>query len=527
MNRRRITTIAGALVAGVTVLAGCSGGGGSASGDGTFTYGLVDDPGNLNPFLTTSNSAREVTGFLYDNLVFFDAKTGEPKPWLATKWEQTPTSVTYTLRKDVTCSDGSKLTPEVVANNFNWVTNPKNESAINGVLVPADAKATFDDAAGTVTLKVKAASSFLLTQSGGMEIMCQAALDDPKKAAKASVGTGLYTVDKAVTGDTYTLKRRDGYTWGPEGGNTSKTAAAPSTVTIKVVENLSTAANLLMSGDLNAATITGPDEKRVADKTDVGRRTSMIAGQLYFSELKGKPTADPDVRLALAHAMDLDALTKVVTNGKGYRAKRLAMMNPNPCQYDATKDMFPKRDVAEAERLLDEAGWKKGSDGMRSKDGKPLKLSGLYTVSDTMSATFELLKKQLKEVGVTLDLDGGDNEFKLAKLYEKSNIGSYDIADAPINAWLPSIMVPWNTGALPPGGRNSGGIDNKDYNRLIGEAGTKTGAASCDTWKSAEQELYKAVDTIPYAAEDTIVYLKGAKLALGNTISGPSVQLTD
>lgn len=527
MSKNRALAAASAVSIGVLILAGCSGGGGntpSGADGGTFVYGLTEDPGNLNPFLTTANAAREVTGFLYDTLVYFNPETGEPVPWLAESWEETTTEVVYHLREGITCADGSALTPEVVANNFNWVTDPANESAIAGVLVPVDTKATPDNEAGTVTVTVTDPTSFLLAQTGGLEIMCQSALDDPDSVATASAGTGLYELTEAVTGDHYTLQKRDGYTWGPEGGNTSETEGAPETIEVRVVENVSTAANLLLAGDLNAATITGPDEDRVASATDAGRRVSMIMGQWYFGQQEGQPTADPNVRLALAHAIDFEALTDVITDGKGYRAERLAMMAPNPCPYDATKDATPDHDVATAEKLLDEAGWVKGSDGLRTKDGQPLTLSMLFATSETMSAAMELAQQEYAEIGVTLELDGGDNNYKLSKLYDEGNIGSFDIADAAINYFLVSALVPWNTGALPPGGRNSAGIANAEFDAKVAEAGTLAGGESCDAWKEAEQALYRAADTIPFAAQDTVTYLNGYELALPNSISGPSIR---
>lgn len=528
MRKTRALAGASAMSVGVLLLTGCVSGGETSAGpsDGaTFVYGLTEDPGNLNPFLTTANAAREVTGFLYDTLVYFDPETGKAMPWLAESWEESTTEVVYQLKEGVTCADGTELTPEVVANNFNWVTDAANESAVVGVLVPTDTQATFDNEAGTVTVTVDTPTSFLLAQTGGLEMMCQSALDDPTSVTTASAGTGLYTLTEAVTGDHYTLEKRDGYTWGPEGGNSSDTEGVPSTVEIRVVENVSTAANLLMSGDLNAAEITGPDEDRVASATDAGRRMPMIQGQWYFSQIDGKPTADPSVRLALAHAINFEALTQVITDGKGYRAERLAMMAPNPCPYDATSGATPEYDVAEAERLLDEAGWVKGADGVRAKDGQPLTLSMLFATSETMSAAMELAQQEFAEIGVTLELDGGDTNYKLSKLYEEANIGSFDIADAAVNYFLVSALTPWNSGPLPPGGRNSGGIANAEFDTKVAEAGTMAGAESCDTWMEAEQALYRAADTIPFAAQDTVVYLNGFELALPNTLNGPSVRV--
>jgi len=124
-------------------LAGCSGESSaesSSSGrhlvDGqTFTTVLGSDPGSLNPQLTSQEGAFQVDRFLYDSLLNVDEK-GALVPGLASAWHSTPTSVTYTLRKGVTCSDGTPLTARDVADNINFVANPANGSSRLGVYVP-------------------------------------------------------------------------------------------------------------------------------------------------------------------------------------------------------------------------------------------------------------------------------------------------------------------------------------------------------------------------------------------------------
>ena len=84
---------------------------------------------------------------------------------LATKWSGTTTSATYTIRKGVTCSDGSPLTAATVAANINFIGNIKNTSSRAGIWVDPGATATANNATGTVTVKSPVPDAFLVATS--------------------------------------------------------------------------------------------------------------------------------------------------------------------------------------------------------------------------------------------------------------------------------------------------------------------------------------------------------------------------
>lgn len=534
--------IAPVVVVALAALTACSsggsdgdgGGGGNADGgasgspveDGTLRIALDADPGNLNPLLSTANNVREITPFTYDTLVFLDPETGEAKSSLAESWTESPTELTFVLRDGVTCQDGTEFTAETAANVINYVADPANEAALFGVLVTEDMVATADPATRTLTVTAEQPNSFMLAQVGSLEMVCQAGLDDPESLSTASNGTGMYQVSEAVPNDRYVLERRDDYAWAPEGGNTPDTPGVPKTVEFQVVENVSTRANLLLSGELDLAPVTGPDEERLADQLDSVRRQPQIVGQLYFSQFEGQPTADDDVRAAMVHALDLDALTDVITSEQGYRAERLAMMVPNPCEYDAATPNLPAYDKAEAAELLDAAGWTEGPDGIREKDGQPLELTIIYSEeSDTTAPALELAKQELAEVGVELTLEGSDTSAFLDKLYSGNFEGQFDVANQTVNFNFTSVLAPWNSGPNPPAGRNATNVSNEEYDALREQALSLPGQESCDTWEQAEAALFSAADSVPFAARDSVVYGSGVATTLPNTISAASVTL--
>ncbi|MCD2109292.1 ABC transporter substrate-binding protein [Rhodococcus erythropolis] len=156
MKHRSYPTLVAA--AGLALVLSARGSGGTSSGsgdpltDGTFRFALQADPGALNPIMSASAATGEISRLAYDYLIYQDPDTSEVGPWLAEKWEGTPTSASFTIREGVTCTDGSALTPHTVADNINFVADPDNGSQQRGTTVPAEAVATADPVTRTVTV---------------------------------------------------------------------------------------------------------------------------------------------------------------------------------------------------------------------------------------------------------------------------------------------------------------------------------------------------------------------------------------
>ncbi|MCP9977958.1 ABC transporter substrate-binding protein [Actinomadura madurae] len=144
------------LALAAAALAGC-GGNSKSSGNavvdgGTFSFGLSSDPGNLDPQMGAGTSLFTVTQFAYDPLVSVDGRTGKIQSALARSWQVRDETVTLTLADGITCSDGTRLTASHVAENLNFVADPKNKSPFLGAFLPVGAKAKGDDATRVVTL---------------------------------------------------------------------------------------------------------------------------------------------------------------------------------------------------------------------------------------------------------------------------------------------------------------------------------------------------------------------------------------
>jgi peptide/nickel transport system substrate-binding protein len=524
MNKKMLGVAACTAVA--LVMTGCGGSGsgsGSSSGggagepviDGTLTVAINEDPGSLMRHVNSSATLSYVYPWSYESPVFLD-ESGEPQAWLAESWEESPTSLQFTIREGVQCEDGTTLTAATVANNYRWILDPANGSSLAGLVVPLDAVVEHDEEARTVTLTTETPNSFLLAQLGVHPIYCQGALDDPDSVASATNGTGLYRLTEAVQGDHYTFERKDDYSWGPEGGAQGSTPGVPLNVVVRIIENPSTRANLLLSGELNLTAVQGPDEARVAAVADPLISLSLVTGGFAYSQAENQPTADEQVRIALTQALDLDALMRVQTSDTGQRAERLAVLPPQICQYDAATTNLPESDPAAAAATLDELGWVVGADGIRERDGEQLILHFAWNTRwPENAATAELIAEQWAEIGVGVEQDGAEYAVFTETVRAENAAADVDVIWLASNYSVPNVLSSFVSGVTPPTGNNYAAISNPEFDALVAEASEFTGSEACALWEQAEAEMYASADYVPFAMRPDVTYSQGIEPMLG------------
>ncbi|MEV5407281.1 ABC transporter substrate-binding protein [Thermopolyspora sp. NPDC052614] len=515
------------LAAACLLAAGCGGATEErpAQGGGTFTYGLNADPGALDPGMATLSVTNTVLSLAYDTLTAADAN-GKIVPVLAEKWDVKPDSVTFTLRKGVTCSDGSPLTADDVAASISFITDPKNKSPLNGVFVPPGLTAKADAAAGTVTLSTPKPFSFILESTRDVFIVCGKGLKDRSLLAKGTSGSGPYRLVEAAPGDHYTFQVRKDYTWGPNGATTSE-PGQPDKVVFRIVPNEQTAANLLISGGINATIINGVDRTRVEAAPGVkGKVLPGGNGQFFYHQGKDRPTRDPQVRKALTQALNLTELAGIASGGTGRPATTL-VLKPSPCPGDSVAGHVPGYDPAAAAAALDAAGWKPGPDGIRVKDGKKLTLRLLYstTRSASVQAAAEYLAAEWRKLGVDVKLNGVID----TKVSESLMVTQdWDVTWLPIGVNLPSQLLGFLSGPGAPEGGNFAHLKNGRYEKLVAEAGTKPGPEGCKLWLEAESALFESADLIPVVENTQLLAMKGATLeVLAGNFRGATIRLTE
>lgn len=506
--------------------AGANTGGGGSSGalvDGkTFTSVISTDPGSLDPFVTVMSVARSIDRFLYGRLVEV-LEDGSVVSGLAEKWESDTTQAVFTLREGLTCEDGTPLTASDVAANITHITDPANGSPLIGLQVQPGTTATGDDDARTVTVTSGRPDAFLVENIGSISIVCGSVIDDPKALAAGEGSTGMFTMGEIVPNSQYTLTRRKDFTWGPGDWDPDQ-KGLPDEVVFRVVPNETTSVNLVLSGEVNAALVLGPDKKRLQDAGLFHTEIPTPGGQLVFNQNEGRPTADQAVREALVESLDLDQLRKVLTGGEGTVPTGLVTVSPNPCRADVVSGFLPKFDAKAAAAALDDAGWTLGADGIRSKDGAPLELRMIYPslFGDAGNAAAELIQSTWKELGVSLTVTAVDSPKLSETLF---STGDWDVSAAPLTVALPSMLVPFYSGPTPPNGTNFAGVDNPEYTAAVTAAAQKAGADGCDDWGAAEQALFSTTSVVPYANIVRSTFANKATFTEGDGIDPTSIRM--
>lgn len=524
--KRTAVTAVVTVAALVSVLAGCSadGGGGEGGGDlvegGTFTTILGSDPGSLDPQLSAGSALFDISKLAYDTLVSIDAD-GEVRSQLASEWNVDGTTATLTINEGITCGDGSEFTAQTAADNLNWISDPANESGFLGAFLPVGVTSVAEG--DTVTMTLSSPAPFLLLGLGGLPMVCGSSLTERDGLAAGTDGTGPYVLTEAVPSDHYTYELREDYAWGP-GGATVDEPGIPATVTVRVVADGTTAANLLLSGEANAAQLTGPDADRAISAGLFQREATAIAGEQWYNHAEGHPTSDPAVRTALTQAVDLDELANVLTAGKGGRATALAVVEPTVCSYDAISGSLPEFDVDAANATLDEAGWVRGADGVREKDGTRLSLTFIYenSLGAAAAAAAELALAAWGEIGAEVD---GKQQDETALLEATFGTGAWDVAWLTLSVNSPDQAIGFVSGTVPPEGSNFSAIQNDEYTAAVAEASQLDGSDGCDVWEEAERALFAAADLVPFANATIYMFGNGAEFDWLGVIEPTSVRL--
>ncbi len=487
----------------------------AASAQGV-TLAMSADYDTLDPHKTRTTPTYPLIFAVYDRLVAVGEK-GEIVPALAESWTTTPTSVTAKIRKGVTCSDGSAITPEVVARSMKRLGAPETAAPYaSRTFGRAGFEITND--AESVTIKLNAPNSDLLLSLAmpWSSIVCAAGLDKPEALQSAPIGSGPYTIAEAVRGDRYTFKIRDGYAWGPE-GVTATTPDLPKEIRMRVVTNMTTAANLLLGGDINLASISGRETERLARETSLIRYDATLFGTDAVSYHQGadRPTADARVRRALSHAVDGAAFNKAMNFGLGVPLDTLT--TPSMQCYDKSVGTANLTyDVAKAKALLAEAGFKANASGVLEKDGKPLtvRIAG----SNTQNAGPEYLLEAYRAIGVDAKLTMAEFNSWLETLTKTAN---WDVFVNPLNSVMPSpsIFIAQLSGNAPPTGSNIAAVQNEAYAKAAQEALAAGESDRCAKWAAAERELLGTGDIKALSARVISHFSKGVKVrALGSVV---------
>ncbi len=460
------------------------GGGAVATTPKVATLIFTQEPDTMNP-LYTNMYFSTILHPLWNVWAWqFDDKNA-PYPVLVKEMPSTANggisadgkAITLHLRDDLKWSDGQALTSADF--KFTWQMYMDTKNAV-ATTYPYDSVASIDtpDAKTVVVNFAEPFAPWLLLFHGIIPEHVlkpvfdkDGTLDNAEWNKKPTVGIGPYVFKEWQSGSQLLFARNDNYFGGK---------AKLDQIFVRIVPDDAAQIAALKTGDGDLGIfIAYPDipALEAAGVKVVSVASGYSEGWFFNLGDKGHPALkDVKVRQALAYAVDREKITKDLLLGK---------TQPGASLWDKTIYVDPSLkpipfDQVKAKQLLDEAGWKVGSDGIREKDGVKLELRYGTTTKEVRKDTQAVAQQMLEQVGVKIDLFNYDSDIFFAGYADKGPTYSgaldiYEWSDAPLFP-DPDISY-WRCDQIPtdesPQGTNAEFVCDKELDALFLQQATQ------------------------------------------------------
>jgi peptide/nickel transport system substrate-binding protein len=362
-----------------------------AKPQGTLTVALTTFPNSLDVATTAERNAENAAWQLYDSLIWIDDE-GNKVPALAESWEVSDDGTEYTfhLRQDVTFHNGEPFTADAVV--FSWERGSQPGMEWADRWGRAESVEKVDD----YTVKITTAEPdplflAILAEHWGMVPPQYIAEVGDEGFNEHPVGTGPFMFVEWVKGD------RIEYQANPNYWDTGRPKVE--TLIFRSIPESSTRAAAIQTGEVDVVTRLSSEEAKTLlglPNVRVLRYPVDRAFYITFNNLTtgvGQPTEDVQVRQAMNHAVDRQAIIDQLFDGYGRLSTGL--ITPVDLGHDGTLEPYAY-DPDRARELLAEAGF---ADGFDIDFACP---AGAYT---NFEEVCEAIVGYLAEVGINANLE--------------------------------------------------------------------------------------------------------------------------
>lgn len=474
--------------------------------DGQLNLILWQAPSTMNPYLSGGTKEVIAGSLTLEPLAGYDAE-GNIYPRLVTEIPtlenggiaEDMTSVTWTLRDDITWSDGSDVTAEDVVFTGEYCMHPEGGCSqlakFEGItsieaVDPKTVRVTFDAPRPDPFSAFVGAQSPIL-QKAQFESCLGANAPTCTDQNFSPIGTGPFRVTQFLTNDTISLEAN------PEYRDPEKPAFA--TVLVKGGGDAAGAArSVLETGEFDYAWNTQLAPDVIAGMEAAGRgkvtaafgslverihvnltdpSSSLPEGERSTMEHPHPFLSDPAVRKALSMAIDRELLVEI---GYGPAGQPTCNYVPAPEAWASDNTECLTQDIEGANALLEEAGWVKNGSGIREKDGVPLRMTFQTSVNAVRQDFQALIKQWWSEIGVETELKTVD-----ASVFFGSDAGSPDTLQkfyADVQMYADNFdgtnptpyLAKWTCNKAPSPanqwqGENISRFCDEEYDRLVNE----------------------------------------------------------
>ncbi|MGY6247776.1 peptide ABC transporter substrate-binding protein [Bosea thiooxidans] len=397
-----------------------------AGGGGPLKLLLWQAPTLLNPHFASGTKDQIASRIFYEPLAGWD-KEGNLFPQLAAEvpskanggLSEDGKTVTWKLKPGVKWHDGKPFTADDVVFTWEYAADPATAAYTTGAYANIKVEKVDD-----LTVKVifKEPTPFWADPFVGVAGMIipkhhfaeyKGAKSREAPANLKPVGTGPYKFVEFKPGDIIRTERNTEYhvanqpffdTFEVKGGGDAVSAARAvlqtgeydyawdSLVEEDVLKRMETGGrgkvSVAVAGDIEFITLNTTDPWTEVD----GERSSK--------KTKHPTLSDPAVRQAINLLIDRDSIQKFIYGRAGIPT---ASFVNQPKQFKSEKLKY-EFSIAKANQILDEAGWKKGSDGIREKDGKKLKYVFQTSINAPRQKVQAIIKQACQKAGIELEL---------------------------------------------------------------------------------------------------------------------------
>ncbi len=337
----------------------------------------------------------------YDGLISHNEKL-EPVPALAS---ELPTvsddglTVTAKLRDGVKFHDGSTFEAEDVVATYKAILDENGASELTGEFPMLESVEAPDDM--TVVFKLKhqfAPFVHLLATSIVPSEMAKPGTPVTELELNTNpVGTGPYKLETLRDKQDATLVANEDY-WG--------TVPSIKTVNFVITENEANLTQRFNTGEIDGADL----PPRIAEQVTKSNPdlelldVPSVDYRMISLPMDSPVTGDLDVRKAMNLAVNRQAMVDSLLAGHGTPASTAFSPAWSPWY---NKDTAPEFDVDQANKILDDAGWSKGSDGIREKGGQKATFTVMFPQNDEVRRDLALAFAQdMKAIGIDVKTEG-------------------------------------------------------------------------------------------------------------------------
>ncbi len=441
----------GLLLASVLALGGCSASGAPHRDPNTLVVMELGDADTLSPLFSANYYASLYESFVFDPLVAVGDDFSEA-PGLATRWKSSPDGLHWTvdLRRGVRWSDGAPFTSKDVVFTWAAMLDPKTGFPYRGQF--AYVKAVKAAGPYRVAFDLAATNALFVSQGLGLDILPEHVLgriphDQIRQSTfgEKPLGTGPYVLGEWRHDEQLTFERNP-YWWGG-------TISLPRIV-VRVVINDQARIDAMEDGSGDVDDGIGPSGYSILQQDRADLRLLHIPDlyiQFVYINLKRPGLDDRTVRRAMMYGWDRAGIAHGFMRGDADIATSFV---PDGLKiwYDPNVTQYPY-DPARARRMLDDAGYRPGPDGVRTK-GK-VRLAYVLSLPGSGSGSTQdfaaEFQADMRAIGIAVSIRSID----YATFLGETQDGKYDLADS---GWGgvpdPDEETLLDSNQFPPDGNN-------------------------------------------------------------------------